>query len=81
MPTLAVTKCSTPSIENGLGEGGGDAVGDRDRLLFVGEAVDQDPELVAAEAGDDVAGPQVARAVAAPPPAAGRRRRGGRGCR
>ena len=43
----------------GLGEGGGDAVGDRDRLAFVGEAVDQDPELVAAEAGDDVAGPQV----------------------
>ena len=56
---LAVTKCSTPSIEKGWENGGGDPVGDRDRLLFVGEAVDQDAELVAAEAGDDVAGPQV----------------------
>ena len=43
----------------GLGEGGGDAIGDRDRLVLVGEAVDEDAELVAAEAGDDVAGPQV----------------------
>ena len=43
----------------GIGEGGGDPVGDRDRLVLVGEAVDQDAELVAAEAGDDVAGAQV----------------------
>ena len=43
----------------GLGEGGGDAVGDRHRLVLVGEAVDEDAELVAAEAGDDVAGAQV----------------------
>ena len=43
----------------GLGEGGGDPVGDRHRLVLVGEAVDQDAELVAAEAGDDVAGAQV----------------------
>ena len=43
----------------GLGEGRRDAVGDRHRLVLVGEAVDQDPELVAAEAGDDVAGAQV----------------------
>ena len=43
----------------GLGERRRDPVGDRDRLVLVGEAVDQDPELVAAEAGDDVPGPQV----------------------
>ncbi len=43
----------------GLGEGRGDPLGDRHRLGVVGEAVDQDPELVAAEAGDDVAGAQV----------------------
>ncbi len=42
-----------------LGEGGGDAIGDRQRLVFVGEAIDQDPELVAAEAGDDVSRAQV----------------------
>ena len=43
----------------GLGEGRRDAIGDRDRLVLVGETVDQDPELVAAEAGDDVPRPQV----------------------
>ena len=43
----------------GLGEGRGDPVGDRDRLVLVGEAVDQDPELVAAETGDDVSRAQV----------------------
>ena len=59
IPIEALTKCSTPSHRERLGEGGGDPVGDRDRLAFVGEAVDQDPELVAAEAGDDVAGAQV----------------------
>ena len=48
-----------PADREGLGEGGGDAVGDRHRLVLVGEAVDQDAELVAAEAGDDVAGAQV----------------------
>ena len=48
-----------PAHRVGLGEGGGDAVGDRHRLVLVGEAVDEDAELVAAEAGDDVAGPQV----------------------
>ncbi len=48
-----------PVDREGLGEGGGDTVGDRDRLLLVGEAVDEDAELVAAEAGDDVAGAQV----------------------
>ncbi len=43
----------------GLGEGGGDPVGDRHGLVLVGEAVDQDAELVPAEAGDDVARAQV----------------------
>ena len=48
-----------PAHRVGLGEGGGDAVGDRDRLVLVGEPVDEDAELIAAEAGDDVARPQV----------------------
>ena len=48
-----------PVDREGLGEGGGDALGDRHRLVLVGEAVDQDPELVAAEAGDGVARAQV----------------------
>ena len=65
----------------GLREGAGDAVGDRQRLVLVGEPVDEDAELVAAEAGDDVAGPQVGAQPRAPPPAAARRRRGGRCCR
>ena len=65
----------------GLGEGGGDAVGDRHRLVLVGEAVDEDAELVAAEAGDDVARAQVGAEARARPRAAARRRRGGRGCR
>ncbi len=36
-----------------------DPFGDRQRLLLVGELLDQDPELVAAEAGDGVAGAEV----------------------
>ena len=59
MPMLARDEVLDPVDREGLGEGGGDPVGDRDRLLLVGEAVDQDAELVAAEAGDDVAGAQV----------------------
>ena len=43
----------------GGGEGAGDPVGDRHRLVLVGEPVDEDAELVAAEAGDDVPRPQV----------------------
>ena len=43
----------------GLREGARHPVGDRQRLVLVGEPVDEDAELVAAEAGDDVAGAQV----------------------
>ena len=42
-----------------LREGGGDPIGDRDRLLLVDKAVDQDAELITAEAGDKIAGAQV----------------------
>ena len=59
IPIEALTKWSTPCIEKGWAKAGGDPLGDRDRLAVVGEPVDQDPELVAAEAGDDVAGAQV----------------------
>ena len=59
MPMLARDEVLDAVDREGLGEGGRDAVGDRHRLVLVGEAVDQDPELVAAEAGDDVAGAQV----------------------
>ena len=59
MPIAGADEVLDALHREGLGEGGGDAVGDRDRLGLVGEAVDQDPELVAAEAGDDVAGAQV----------------------
>ena len=81
MPMLAVTKCSAPAHRVGLREGAGDAVGDRHRLVLVGEAVDEDAELVAAEAGDDVAGPQVGAQPRRDRAAAARRRRGGRCCR
>ena len=59
IPMLARDEVLDPAHRVGLGEGGGDPVGDRDRLLLVGEPVDQDAELVAAEAGDDVAGAQM----------------------
>ena len=81
MPMLAVTKCSTPSIEKGWAKAAATRSAIASASLFVGEAVDQDPELVAAEAGDDVARTQVRAAGAGQPPAAARRRRDGRGCR
>src|SRR4051812_43101327 len=43
----------------GPGEGGRDALRNRHRLALVGEILDEDPELVATEAGDGVTGPQV----------------------
>ncbi len=43
----------------GVRECARDAIGDRDRLVLVGEPIDQDAELVTAEAGDDVPGAQV----------------------
>ena len=58
-PDRGVDEVVDPLHRERLGEGGGDPLGDRDRLAVVGETVDQDPELVAAEAGDDVAGAQV----------------------
>ncbi len=59
IPMLAVTKWSAPPIEYGSAKASATRSGDRHRLLLVGEAIDQDAELVAAEAGDDVAGAQV----------------------
>ena len=59
IPIEALTKWSTPCIEKGWAkaEATRSAIAMASRV--VGEAVDQDPELVAAEAGDDVAGAQV----------------------
>ena len=43
----------------GLGEGCRDPIGDRDRLILIGQAVYQDPELVSAETGHYVSGAQM----------------------
>ena len=55
MPMLAVTRHSCASDEHGLDGGGEDLARDRGDLLRLTHFLEQHHELVAAQAGDDVA--------------------------
>ena len=61
MPSDALMNHSRPPIGNGARSSCADPLGDPPRLLDVDDRVEDDPELVAAEAGD-----RVARAAGAP---------------
>ena len=79
IPIEALMNHSRPPIANGARSSAAMRSAMRSRLVGVRDRVEDDPELVAAEAGDGVARPQAARPAAGRPrPAAGRRRRGRR---
>ena len=81
IPMLAVTKCSTPFEHERPRERCTDALRDLDRVALVGDVLDQDPELVAAEAGDGVTRAQRLLEPRGDRRSAARRRRRDRGCR
>ena len=59
MPKLADTKRWRPASVNGSAQRGGEPVGDRAHGFGVVDRVEQDHELVAAEAGEHVVGAQL----------------------
>ena len=80
MPTLAVTKCSALASTNGRANTAAIRSAAWRRVELARNVLEQDRELVAAEAGDGVGWAQrlLSRGATA---VRIRRRRGGRGCR
>ena len=70
MPTLARSATSTPPTASGAPSDSGDALGDLLGVRGVGDVLEQERELVAAEAGDGVARADASSAAARRPPGA-----------